>query len=206
MNLYEERILPHLINAACTSPPIQKLRKRIVPKCTGRVLEIGMGSGANLEFYNSKNIDFVWGLEPSEGMRRKAAAKVAKSDIEVKWLDLPGEEIPLEDDCVDTILLTFTLCTIPDYQKTLQQMHRVLKPEGKLLFSEHGLAPEPKVEKWQHRLNKPWGCVAGGCNLNRPIDKLIQAGGFEIVMIERFYAPKAPKFAGYIYLGEARKL
>lgn len=206
MNLYETHVLPHLINFACTSPPIQKIRKRIVPQCTGKVLEVGMGSAANLEFYNSEKIEFIWGLEPSEGMRNKAQANLEKSDIEVKWLDLPGEKIPLNDNSVDTILLTFTLCTIPDFQQALEQMRRVLKPGGKLLFSEHGLSPEQNIEKWQNRLNKTWGCLAGGCNLNRSIDQIIENNGFKIESLERFYAPQTPKFLGYIYLGVATKV
>jgi ubiquinone/menaquinone biosynthesis C-methylase UbiE len=165
-----------------------------------------MGSAANLAFYDKEKVEFVWGLEPSEGMRRKAQRNLSKSDIEIKWLDLPGEEIPLDDNCVDTVLLTFTLCTIPNFKQALKQMHRVLKPEGKLLFSEHGLAPDQNINKWQNRLNKPWGCMAGGCNLNRPIDQIIQENGFEIESLERFYAPKTPKFAGYIYLGQAHKV
>ena len=205
MSLYESHILPHIINAACTTPPVQKLRQKVVPKCRGKVLEVGMGSGANLRFYDADKIDFIWGLEPSEGMRRKAQKQLDKSDIKVEWLNLPGEEIPLEDCSVDTILLTFTLCTIPNWQQALQQMHRVLKPEGKLLFSEHGKAPDKNVSKWQDRINSSWKHLAGGCNLNRPIDELIASCGFEICSIERFYAPKTPKIAGYIYLGEARK-
>lgn len=164
-----------------------------------------MGSGANLAFYDKKSIDFVWGLEPSQGMRKLAQKNLAQSGIQVKWLDLPGEQIPLPDDSVDTVLLTFTLCTIPDYRQALAQIRRVLKPGGKLLFSEHGLAPDTKIRNWQNRLNSPWGCVAGGCNLNRAIDKIIEDNGFEIESIERFYAPKTPKFAGYIYLGQAKK-
>lgn len=205
MNLYENHILPHLINFTCTSPPIQRVRKRVVPQCTGKVLEVGMGSAVNLEFYDTDNIEFVWGLEPSEGMRRKAQKNIRKSNIKVKWLDLPSEKIPLEDECVDTVLLTFTLCTIPDFEQALKQMRRVLKPEGKLLFSEHGLAPDTNIEKWQNRLNKPWGCISGGCNLNRPIDQIIQESGFVIESLECFYAPQTPKFAGYIYLGAAKK-
>jgi len=148
MSIYENKILPNLINFACGSPPIQKLREKIVPLCKGRVLEVGMGSGINLAYYDPQKIEFVWGLEPSEGMRRKALNNISNSAIEVKWLDLPGEKIPLENESVDTILLTFTLCTIPDWNSALRQMHRVLKPDGKLLFSEHGRARHANVSKW----------------------------------------------------------
>lgn len=203
MNLYEEKVLPHLINCACGSKQVMKLRSEIVPQCRGQVLEIGMGSGLNLEFYQAKHVEFVWGLEPSTGMRQKAQSKLRKSPVEVKWLDLPGEAIPLEDNSVDTVLLTFTLCTIPDPQTALAQMRRVLKPGGKLLFCEHGLSDSRKIKKWQHRVNPVWTKLAGGCNLNREIDQLIADAGFNIDTLREFYAPKTPKVAGFIYMGSA---
>ena len=140
MSLYERYILPHIIDMGCGSKSIQMQRGKVVPLAEGRVLEIGIGSGLNIPFYNSEKVDFVWGLEPSEGMRRKAQKNLNRSAVEVKWLDLPGEEIPLEDNSVDTVLLTYTLCTIPDWQTALYQIHRVIKPSGKLLFCEHGAA------------------------------------------------------------------
>jgi ubiquinone/menaquinone biosynthesis C-methylase UbiE len=204
MSLYERYVLPHLINCACGSPPILKLRSQIVPQCEGVVLEVGMGSGINLDFYDAKKVDFVWGLEPSLGMRRKAQSNLDKSNVEVKWLDLPGEQIPLEDRSVDTILLTYTLCTIPDAMRALHQMRRVLKPSGKLLFCEHGHADNPSTQAWQSRINPIWSKIAGGCQLNRKIDELISAAGFDVVAQEQFFVPKTPKFAGYTYMGEAR--
>jgi ubiquinone/menaquinone biosynthesis C-methylase UbiE len=205
MSFYENKVLPHLINFACTSPPINRIRQQIVPKCKGKVLEVGMGSGTNLAFYQAENIDYLWGLEPSTGMRKKAQKNIQRSAIDVHWLDLPGEQIPLEDESVDTVLLTFTLCTIPDWKAALTQMHRVLKPKGRLLFSEHGQSPHPAVQKMQNQLNPYWKKIAGGCNLNRPISDLISESGFNIESIEKFHAAKIPKFASYIYLGEATK-
>jgi ubiquinone/menaquinone biosynthesis C-methylase UbiE len=204
MSLYEQYVLPHLINCACGSPPILKLRSQLVPQAEGAVLEVGMGSGINLPFYDTSKIDYVWGLEPSLGMRNKAAKRLAQSPVKVRWLDLPGEKIPLEDDSVDTILLTFTLCTIPDTTKALAQMRRVLKPNGKLLFCEHGEAEHARVKKWQNRLNPVWSKLAGGCQLNRQISGLISEAGFAIERASSFYVPKTPRFAGYIYTGEAR--
>lgn len=204
MSFYENRILPHLINACCGMPDIAALRERVVPQASGRVLEVGMGSGLNLPFYDQSKVEFVWGLEPSEGMRRKAAPNLAASDIEVKWLDLPGEAIPLEDDSVDTVLLTYTLCTIPDWEAALHQMRRVLKPTGKLLFCEHGQAPEQSVAKWQDRVTPVWKRFAGGCHLNRPIKNYLERGGFAITHCENLYVENAPKIAGYMYYGEAR--
>jgi len=205
MSFYEEKILPHLINCACGTPPIRKLRKKLVPMCQGKVLEVGMGSGINLAYYNSDAVEFIWGLEPSEGMRKKAQKNLEQSPVEVKWLGLPGEKIPLEDESVDTILLTFTLCTIPDWHGALNQMHRVLKPEGKLLFCEHGKASDQNILKWQNRINPYWKKMAGGCNLNRPISELITQSGFEVNELDTFYIPKSPKFASFIYFGNATK-
>ncbi len=181
-----------------------KLRSQVVPHATGTVLEVGMGSGINLEFYSPETVSLVYGLEPSEGMRRKAQANLGRSPVTVEWLDLPGEKIPLPDESVDTVLLTFTLCTIPDWQAALHQMKRVLRPGGELLFLEHGQSPDEAVQKWQHRITPGWKRIAGGCHLNRPIAELIRETGFEITELENFYMPKAPKFAGYIYKGRAR--
>ena len=152
MSFYENRILPHIIDKACSMGQVMKLRSQVVPRAKGRVLEVGMGSGINLEFYDPGRVEMVYGLEPSEGMRRKAQANLNRSSIKVEWLDLPGEKIPLEDDSVDTILLTFTLCTIPDWQAALEQMKRVLKTGGELLFLEHGESPDKDTCKWQHRI------------------------------------------------------
>lgn len=206
MSFYEERILPHIIDCTCSVGQIMKLRAQVVPRATGFVLEVGMGSGINLEFYDANAVDLVYGLEPSEGMRRKAQGNLAKSPVNVEWLDLPGEKVPLADNSVDTVLLTFTLCTIPDWQAALEQMKRVLKPGGNLLFLEHGQSPDPGVHKWQNRITPGWKKIAGGCHLNRPISDLITETGFHITELENFYVPKAPKFAGYIYKGRAHKV
>lgn len=202
MGFYEDKILPHIINCACGSAPVRKQRSKVVPLAEGRVLEVGMGSGINLEYYDPEKVELVWGLEPSEGMRTKAAANLEKSAVDVRWLDLPGEEIPLDDDSVDTVLLTYTLCTIPDWHKALEQMRRVLKPGGQLLFSEHGEAPDESVKKWQDRINPLWGKVSGGCNLNRPIPTLIEKGGFAISDLESAYL-SWPRWATFNYWGSA---
>ena len=205
MSFYEERILPHIIDRACSLGQVMKLRSQLVPLAKGRVLEVGMGSGINLEFYNPEIVEMVYGLEPSEGMRRKAQPNLKRSPVHVEWLGLPGEEIPLEDNSVDTVLLTFTLCTIRDWNTALLQMKRVLKPGGELLFLEHGESPHENTRKWQHRVNSGWKKLAGGCNLNRHIADLIRQAGFELDELENLYIPKAPKIAGYIYKGIARK-
>ncbi|CAA0105360.1 putative methyltransferase YcgJ [Zhongshania aliphaticivorans] len=203
MGFYDNKILPIIIDKACSMTSIMGLREKIVPLAKGKVLEVGMGSGINLALYNPDNIDFVWGLEPSLGMRKKAQRNLDKSPVEVKWLDLPGEQIPLDDNSVDTVLLTYTLCTIPDWQRALEQMRRVLKPDGKLLFCEHGLAEEITVQNWQNRITPAWKKIAGGCHLNRPIAESIASCGFTINTLETCYAPGVPKIAGYMYYGEA---
>ncbi|MCB1841336.1 MAG: class I SAM-dependent methyltransferase [Halioglobus sp.] len=203
MSFYEDRILPTCINAACGNKAISRERKKIVPLARGQVLEVGMGSGLNLPFYSPDQVEWVWGLEPSAGMRRKAQKNLEQSAVEVRWLDLPGEAIPLEDQSVDTVLLTFTLCTIPDWQAALKQMHRVLKPGGQLLFCEHGLAPEPAVQRWQNRLNPLWKKLCGGCNINRPTVQALESGGFRITELANDYLPKTPHFVGYISRGQA---
>ena len=205
MAFYEEKILPGLLDLACSTRDVMALRAKIVPLARGRVLEVGIGSGHNLALYYSGQVELVWGLEPSAGMRGRAQRNLARSAVEVRWLDLPGEQIPLEDNSVDTVLLTFTLCTIPDWRLALQQMARVLKPGGKLLFCEHGRAPDVAVSRWQDRLNPLWKRLFGGCHLNRPIADYLAEGGFAIEQLDSNYAEGMPRFAGYISMGQAVK-
>ena len=205
MGFYENKILPFVIDKACSMAPVMALREKIVPLATGVVLEVGMGSGINLALYEADNIDYIWGLEPSEGMRKKARANLKNTKINVKWLNLKGEDIPLENNSVDTVLLTYTLCTIPDWQQALQQMRRVLKPGGKLLFCEHGLAPDSNIQNWQNRVTPVWKKFAGGCHLNRPIPELISSCGFKIENLEQCYVDDVPRIAGYMYYGTAVK-
>ena len=203
MSFYDDHILPHMINLACGAKPIRYQRKKVVPQAAGRILENGMGSGLNIPFYDPSRVEFVWGLEPSRGMRRKAQRNLDAAPFEVKWLDLPGEEIPLDDDSADTILLTYTLCTIPDWHAALLQMRRVLKPGGVLLFCEHGKAPDAGVRVWQDRVNGIWGKMAGGCNLNRPIPSYLEQGGVKIADMETRDVPSTPKIAAFTYCGTA---
>lgn len=205
MSFYEDRILPHIIDKACSMGQVMKLRSQVVPEARGTVLEVGMGSAINLDFYDPSIVERIYGLEPSAGMRRKAQANLQRSGIPVEWLDLPGEKIPLEDNSVDTVLLTFTLCTIPDWHAALLQMKRVLRTGGSLLFLEHGESPDEATRKWQHRITPGWRKLAGGCHLNRQIADLIKEAGFEIQTLENLYIPKSPKIAGYVYKGRAIK-
>lgn len=206
MSFYENNILPHILNCACSSKGIMKTREKIVPLAFGNVLEVGMGSAVNMDLYNPDQVTKVWGLEPSSGMQKKAKKNLAKSPVQVEWLSLPGEKIPLEDNSVDSIVLTYTLCTIPDWHAAMKQMHRVLKPEGKILFCEHGQAPDESIKKWQNRLNKLWGKIFGGCHLNRTVIENIQSSGFSIDWSNSNYIKGLPKFASYISFGVATKM
>ncbi|MES3675916.1 class I SAM-dependent methyltransferase [Halomonas elongata] len=203
MSFYESRVLPHLLHLACGNKVIERQRAALVPEAQGRVLEVGMGSGLNLPHYDPRRVELVWGLEPSAGMRHKARRGVADAPFEVRWLDLPGEEIPLETDSVDTVVLTYTLCTIPDWHRALEQIRRVLKPNGRLLFCEHGMAPDEAVRQWQDRADPWWGRMAGGCHLNRAIPDLIERTGFGVQDLEAGYLPKVPKFVGFHFRGVA---
>ncbi len=204
MGFYDRKILPFLIDKACGIGPVQAQRAKVVPQARGEVLEIGIGSGLNLPFYDSRAVSKVWGLEPSAEMRAKAARVAAKTAVPVSFLDLPGEEIPLDDGTVDTVLVTYTLCTIPDVLAALGQMRRVLRPDGQLIFCEHGQAPDPSVRRWQDRINPIWGKFAGGCHVNRPIDALIKTAGFEIDALDTGYIA-GPRFAAYNYWGTAKR-
>ena len=203
MGLYENHILPHLINVACSTKTTRTQGEKIVPLAEGEVLEIGFGSGLNLPFYDRQKVSKIWGLEPSEGMRRKARPRADASGLEVEFIDLPGEEIPLEAGAVDTVLVTYSLCTIADAIWALEGMRRVLKQGGSLLFCEHGVAPDENVRRWQGRVNPVWRRLAGGCNLNRDIPGLITKAGFEIQMDERMYIPGI-RMLSYNYWGVAR--
>ncbi len=204
MNLYERYMLPRLIHCVCGSPAIEHQRRLVVPGAQGRVLEIGFGSGLNLPHYDRSRVDWIWALEPSLEMRALAAPRVAASGLDVRMLDMPGEALPLPDASVDTVVVTYTLCTIPDARAALSQMRRVLRPDGRLLFCEHGAAPDARVRRWQDRLDGVWGRFAGGCHLNRPMLALIEAGGFRILDSRSAYLPKTPRFAGYNTWGSAR--
>jgi ubiquinone/menaquinone biosynthesis C-methylase UbiE len=203
MSFYEDRVLPHLINWACSTSPQRKQREKIVHLAQGDVLEVGFGSGLNLPFYAADKVRKIFALEPSEGMRRKAQPNVAAANLDVEFIDLPGEQIPLDSGSVDSVLITYTLCTIPDAIAALEGMRRVLKPGGQLIFCEHGAAPDADVRKWQHRLNGGWSRFAGGCNMNRDIVSLIESGGFDITMDERMYLP-GPRILNYNFWGTAR--
>lgn len=204
MGFYERRILPKLIDSACGTTPTRRQREKVVPQAEGRVLEIGIGSGLNLPHYDAERVTHLFGLEPSPEMRQIAAERVGQLRFPFEFIDLPGEEIPLENDSVDTVVTTFTLCTIPDAQTALEGMRRVLKPDGKLLFCEHGEAPDAGVLAWQNRINPVWKKIGGGCNLNRRIFSLIEEAGFVLEQADSMYLPGTPRVFGFNYWGVAK--
>ncbi len=204
MGWYERHVVAPLTNRCCGVKPVRRQREKVVPLAEGRVLEIGMGSGLNLAHYDADKVTEVIGLEPSAAMRKLAADRVAASPIPVEWLDLKGEEIPLDTASVDTVLVTYTLCTIPDAPKALDGMRRVLKPDGKLIFCEHGRAPDAGVARWQNIVNPFWRAFSGGCNINRDIPALLRGGGFDTGDMETMYLPGTARIFGYNFWGTAR--
>ncbi|HEY9080511.1 class I SAM-dependent methyltransferase [Magnetovibrio sp.] len=200
---YDRHVLPHLIDVAMRAPMASRERQQLIPQASGVVLEIGAGSGLNMPFYGPE-VCKLFALEPSEKLRRKAQPKAANTSFEVEFLALKGEDIPLEPSSIDTVVTTWTLCTIPDPIKALQAMYRVLKPGGRLLFVEHGRAPEDRLARWQDRLTPAWSCCAGGCHLNRRPDQLIAAAGFALERLEQGYLD-GPKLLTYHYKGLARR-
>ena len=203
MSLYDKYVLPKFLNCACGSKPVARQRKKVVPLAEGKVLEVGIGSGLNLPFYDKSKIDELWGLDPSEELS-EMARKVADSEqMEVNFISSGAEEISLPDDHFDSVLVTYTMCTIPEVIRANGEIRRVLKNGGKMIFCEHGEAPDENIRKWQKRINPIWGKLAGGCNINRKIPSLIEDSGFDIIELEEMYLPSTPKIAGYNYWGYA---
>ncbi|NGY06693.1 class I SAM-dependent methyltransferase [Solimonas terrae] len=201
---YDRYVLPYLIDVACGMKAIQHQRGELVSQARGRVLEIGIGTGRNLPFYDKAKLESLCGLDPAAQMHSLARKRARRAQLDVELLTLPAEWIPADDASFDTVLSTFTLCTIPDAVAALREMRRVLKPDGVLLFCEHGLAPDADVRRWQDRLTPVWKPIAGGCHLNRDIPALLAAGGFETITIEADYL-KGPRPMTYVYRGSARR-
>jgi len=203
MGIYEKYILPRFLNCACSSKPITYQRKKVTPLAEGKILEVGIGSGLNLPFYNKSKIIELWGIDPSKELNIMAKNFAKREGLNVNFITSSAEEIPLPNNYFDTVLITYTMCTIPEVIKANNEIRRVLKNDGKLIFCEHGLSPDQNIKKWQNIINKFWSKIAGGCNINRNIPELIKKSGFRVVEIEEMYIPKTPKIAGYNYWGYA---
>jgi len=201
MGLYSKYLLPKLINSACSQKPMMELRARYIPQARGRVLEVGMGSGLNLEFY-APEVRSITGLDPAVELMVDARQRAQAIPIEVDFLEISGENIPAEDNSFDSIVCTWTLCSIPNVYQALAEMRRVLKPAGELIFLEHGAAPDASVQRWQRRIEPLWKIVGGGCHLTRRTDVLLEDSGFRVKDLEQSYMP-GPKFAAYMYRGLA---
>ena len=202
MNPYERWLLPTVIDKACGIGPIMEQRARLVPQARGRVLEIGVGTGHNLPFYDAAAVDELIVLDPAEQMHARAERKAAEAGLDVRMLGLSAERIPLDDGSIDTVVCTFTLCSVPDAASAAGELHRVLVPGGRLIFCEHGRAPDAGVRTWQRRLNPVWGALAGGCHLDRDVPALL--GDFDLSGMATGYLP-GPRFAGYLYSGVATR-
>ena len=202
MKLYSKHVLPGLVHFACSLKPAMAQREKVVPLAHGRVLEVGVGSGLNLPFYDAARVSKVWGLDPSPEMIRMAGNRARSTSIDVELIEMPGEDVPLENQSADTIVMTYTLCTIADPVRVLREMTRVLKPGGELIFCEHGLAPDLSVRRWQNFFNPAWKQLGGGCHLNREIPQLIRYGGFKITDLTSSYIP-GWRPASYNYWGKA---
>ena len=203
MGFYEDRILPRVVNRVMDSPAMGKLRTRTAAPLHGEVVEIGFGSGLTLPFY-PEAVEHVHAIDPALLGRELAAERIAASAIPVTFAGTDGQTLDLPDDSMDGALCNWTLCTIPDAAQALGEILRVLKPGASLRFVEHGLHEDPKVARWQRRLNPLQNLLAGGCNINRPMDRLIRDAGFEITELETFGMP-GPRIFTWMYLGSATK-
>ena len=202
MGFYERRVLPHLIHRGMRRRRLVRPREYLLAAAEGRVLEIGIGSGLNLPFY-PRDLDAVIGLDPSPELLARARREAVWSRSPVELRRGSAEAIPLDDQSVDTVVATWTLCSIPNVGAALGEIRRVLRPGGRFLFAEHGRAPEPWVGAWQDRLSPLWRRVAGGCHLNRRIDELVRSAGLRIEGIDTGYMVKGPRPWTYHYVGSA---
>ena len=203
-SLYDRYVLPKLLACACGGKPIARQRRKIVPRASGRVLELGIGGGLNLAFYDPSRVESVTGVDPSPELRAMAEAAPRAKGLPVTITAGAGEDLPFESASFDTVVCTYTLCSVSAVERVLAEARRVLKPGGRYLFCEHGLAPDGDVARWQRRIDPFWKHIAGNCHLSRPVGPTIAANGFVIDDIDTMYLPKTPRFAGWNEWGSAR--
>lgn len=202
---YERTILPRFLSCACSGPQMMRQRSRLVPRASGRVLELGVGMGLNLALYDPSRVSSVIGVDPAPELRALAEAAPRPDGLAVDILPGVAEDLPFEADSFDSVVCTFTLCSVHSPERALAEARRVLKPGGRLFYCEHGLAPEPAVARWQRRIEPVWKRLAGGCRLTRPILPLLEGAGFPTGGAECGFLPKVPRFAGWNILGETTK-
>lgn len=202
-SFYDRFILPRLIGCACASPAITKQRAKVVPLARGKVLELGIGMGLNLIHYDAAQVESVTGVDPSHELRAAVSHAARDPSLKVDVLDGTAEALPFEAASFDCVVCTFTLCSVQQPDAALAEARRVLKPDGRFLYCEHGLAPDADVAKWQRRIEPVWKRIAGGCHLTRPVTSAIAAAGFRITRHDSMYLPRAPRVAGWSEWGEA---
>ena len=204
MGFYARYIGPKFVSCLCSTEDVTAERERIIPLAVGVVLEIGMGSGLNLPFYNPDQVTKVIGVDPNQAFLRLGESRQQASPVPLEIIRAPAEALPLEAASVDTVVITYTLCSVDDPEQALREVRRVLKPGGKVLLLEHGLSPEPGVARWQHRLNPIWRSLALGCNLTRPVSELLRRAGFDVQDIEEYYLGGAPRVISFHCSGIAQ--
>lgn len=204
LSLYHHCVFPYLLDFAMRSKVWRPLRRRTLADARGRILEIGFGTGMNLRYYPS-SVKRIEAIDPDVDLDRFSAPRIAASDIEVDFHHLDAEHLPFPADSFDTVTCTLTLCSIPDVEHALAEVRRVLKPGGRFLFLEHGLAPDPRVARWQHRLTPLQKRIGGGCHLDRPTARLVAGSGLALDGVRNYYLPRLPRFVGYMTEGAALK-
>ncbi len=203
MGFYSNLVIPYCIDFAMSGSTLESYRQNLLENVSGEILEIGFGTGLNLPHY-PENVDKITTIDPNPGMKRLARSRIAQSQITVDYKVLNGESLPMPDASFDSVVCTWTLCSIPLVNQAISEVHRLLKPGGNFFFIEHGLSPDVQIQVWQNRLTPVQKILADGCHLNRKISDLV-AQQFNNVNIEQFYAPKLPKVIGYMYQGTAIK-
>ncbi|MAJ97883.1 MAG: SAM-dependent methyltransferase [Flavobacteriales bacterium] len=205
MGIYQKYIMPKVLDFLCSTKPIQYQRKKVVHQAYGNILEIGIGTGNNIPFYDKSKVSKIIGLDPSENLSKIAKIKSQKYNLKIEHLKNYAEDLDLKDETIDSVLITYTLCSIENEEKSLSEIKRVLKPDGILIFCEHGLAPDYKISKWQNLLTPISKKLAGGCCLNKNIYNLIQNNGFKFENINKMYIPSTLSLYAYQYWGIAKK-
>lgn len=201
---YEKNILPYVLNLSCNSKPVDYQRKKVIPDATGKVLEIGIGPGSNLKHYNNTKVTSILGIDPSKELNQIAKKKAVKYNLNIEFLIESASSLSVDNNSIDTVVSTYALCSIPEPERTLQEIKRVLKSDGIFIFSEHGLSPDKSVSFVQNTTDLFYPKIAGGCHTNRNIEKLIFDNGFEFIELNNIYLPGTQKFLGYNYWGKAK--
>ena len=204
MGFYSRVVFPGIIDFVMTTGQMKKRRSQLLADVSGDIFEIGFGTGLNLPFY-PEGVQEITTVDINPGMNRRAQKRIAESGITVHMNILSAESLPMDDETFDSVVCTWTLCSIENVEKALSEVRRVLRPGGKFFFVEHGASPDPTVRRLQDRLNSFWGIIGDGCNLNRNAEELIQDQHFEITSLDKGYMEKSPRFAGYMYQGVATK-